>query len=81
MPKLVKNINAEFIKEKEGTVPSSMGIESKFGEGTHFNVYGFIGYIQNFTRVASTTKEEVNKNKGISSNEEAHFNKIVVTYF
>jgi|AntAceMinimDraft_18_1070375.scaffolds.fasta_scaffold69154_2 hypothetical protein len=80
MPRLIKNIIAEFIEENISIVDGFNYIESQIGLEDYVSVYNFIGYLQDFSRVIELTELPEIKYYGIIPNRNKTFIEIEISY-
>ena len=80
MPKLIKNIEAELVEEKEAQLKNSFSVNALIGNNLYFNVYGYIGYIQDFSSINKTNEMTSLTNKGIKENNKSDFTEIDISY-
>jgi hypothetical protein len=56
MPKLIKKIEGEFFETIIGDVIYSSSLTGEIQSEDYINLNGFIGYLQNFTKVENLTE-------------------------
>lgn len=80
MPQLVKNIQAEAIDINTGSVSGINSIVGLVQQEDYFNVYGFVAYTQNFTKVEETVLLQKPLNFGLKNKYNLPINDLEIDY-
>jgi hypothetical protein len=80
MPQLIKNIEAEELQFNTGSVQAINSISGIAQEEDYINMFGFVAYLQNFTKVEETVLLNKPLNLGLNNKFNLPINNLEIDY-
>ena len=80
MPQLIKNIEAEELSLNTGSVQAINSISGLAQEEDYINMFGFVAYLQNFTKVEESVLLNKPLNFGLANRLNLPINELEIDY-
>jgi hypothetical protein len=80
MPQIIKNTEAEELTFNVGSVTSISSLNGVVKQEDYVDLYGFIAYLQNFTKVDETVLLSKPLNFGLKNNLNLKINNLEIDY-